>query len=556
MPTIAFTKKDLENLVGEQLSIDEVRHLAHQAKGDMDDYNEKTDEVKIDFGDTNLPYLWSVEGFARFVRAYLGKSKGIPEIKIHSGTYKIIVDKSVAKIRPFIAGFAAKGNKIDDYFLRQLVQLQEKLAENYGRRRQKLSIGVYSYQRINFPIYYRAVKPDTVSFVPLEFSQPLTLAKILEQHPKGKDYGFTLKDFDKYPILVDETGQVLSFVPIINSNFTGKVEVGDDTIFFEVTGTDENHVQLAATIFAYALSERGFQIHSAEIIYPDTTINTPQIIPKEITVHKESILKLYGLNLKDTEIKKLLVRAQYNCVHIKNNLITVEIPPYRGDFMHEVDIVEDIGIMYGYDTIPELPLTTFTKGATAKQVKNIDKVRELMVGLGFQEVLSPMLTNKKALYDAMNISDRGTVEIAEYMSESYSVVRSWILPQLFELMCKNKHVAFPQKIFEEGIVSVRTGEPITDFNHIAIALTHEKTDFTEGKQVLDYLFSALGISYTLDETEQGSFITGRVGSIIVNGKKIGYLGEIHPQVLSNWGLEMPVAAMELNLSELFAERNG
>ncbi|MBI2651896.1 phenylalanine--tRNA ligase subunit beta, partial [Candidatus Woesearchaeota archaeon] len=231
MPTITFSLKDLQHLVGKKLSIEEIQELAHYGKGDFESYDKETDEVKIDFGDTNLPYLWSVEGFARLIKGVLGLQKGIPEIKINKGDYQVIVDKSILKYRPYIACFAAKGHKIDDYLIKQIVQLQEKFCETYGRRRQKVSIGLYSYKRLAFPVHYKAVDPLSVEFVPLEFKAKMNLKEILAEHPKGRDYAWVLEGFEKYPILIDDKDEVLSFVPIINSNFTGKLEVGDENIF-------------------------------------------------------------------------------------------------------------------------------------------------------------------------------------------------------------------------------------------------------------------------------------------------------------------------------------
>lgn len=186
MPTITFSLKDLQNLIGKKLSIEEVQELAHYGKGDFESYDKETDEVKIDFGDTNLPYLWSVEGFARLIKGILGLQRGLPEIKIHKGPYQVIIDKSVVKYRPFIACFAAKGQKIDDYLIKQLVQLQEKFCETYGRRRQKVSIGLYSYKRLTFPVHYKAVDPLSIEFVPLEFKSKMNLKEILAEHTKRK----------------------------------------------------------------------------------------------------------------------------------------------------------------------------------------------------------------------------------------------------------------------------------------------------------------------------------------------------------------------------------
>lgn len=546
MPTIIFSLKDLQHLIGRKLTIEEVQEFAHYGKGDFESYDKETDEIKIDFGDTNLPYLWSVEGFARLVKGVIGKQKGIPEIKVNKGNYEVIVDKSVAKLRPFIACFAAKGKKVDDYLIKQLVQLQEKFCETYGRRRQKVSIGLYSYKRIAFPVHYKAVAPESAEFVPLEFKARMNLKKILAEHPKGKEYAWALEGFDKYPILMDDKKEVMSFVPIINSNFTGKIEIGDENLFFEATGTDEEAVNLAANIFAYALFDRGFQIYSAEMIYPDRKVVIPNLESEAITIKNEQITRLFGSELKENEIKKLLEMAQYDFSDYK-----VRIPSYRADIMHPFDVVEDIGIMYGYDKIQEMPLKSFTSGSILKINEFIDKIREIAVGLGYQEVMSPILTNKDCLYKKMNTEDFGTIEIEEYMSETFSVVRSWVMPNLMEVFSKNKHVEFPQKIFEEGLVNVRKSDGIDEYNRIAIAASHENANYTEIRQVLDYIMKLFGLHCDIEEAEHNSFIDGRCARAIVKGKKVAYLGEINPEVLTRWGLEMPVAAMELNLSEMF-----
>src|SRR3989344_6685548 len=546
MPTITFSLKDLENLAGKKLGIEKVQECAHLCKGDMDGYDKYSDVVKIDFGDTNLPYLWSVEGFARFIKNYLGIEKGIPPIKIEKGNYEILADKNVADVRPFIAGFVAKGRAIDDYLLKQLIQLQEKLADNYGRKRQKASIGLYSYKRIKFPIHYRAVNPESVAFVPLESEKKLNLLQIIAQHPKGKEYGPILRNCSKYPIMIDENNEVLSFPPIINSNFTGRMEIGDDSLFLEVTGTDEEHISIIINIFAYALFERGFTIYSVNVRHPKKSAFFPRLTRETIELDKGSVKSLFGLDLNQSELKILLEKAQYS---LKNSKI--EIPPYRSDIMHFRDVAEDIGIIYGYDKIDGKHLSTFTIGETSELVKFIDKVREILVGLGYQEAMSPILSNKNLLYKRMNMEDTGTIEIQEFMSETYSCVRSWILPNLVDILSKNKHVSFPQKIFEEGLVNVRKGSDIFEYSRIAVVSSHETANYTEARQALDRIFASFGLKYEIEETEHGSFISGRVGRAIVNGRKVAYLGGILPQVLSNFGLEMPVCAFELNLTELF-----
>jgi phenylalanyl-tRNA synthetase beta chain len=549
MPTITFSLKDLQNLVGKKLSIEEVTEFAHYGKGDFEGYDRESDEVKIDFGDTNLPYLWSVEGFARLIKLILGKQKGIPKLKIDKGSYKIIVDTSVNKVRPYIAAFVAKGHKIDDYLIKQIIQLQEKLCENYGRRRQKIAIGVYQYPKIKFPVHYKATNPESVKFTPLDFKKEMTQQEILEGHPKGRDYAWILEDCKKYPILVDNNGEVLSFPPIINSATTGKVEEGNDELFFEATGTDSNAILLAANVFAQALFDRGFKIYSVDIKYAGKKITTPMLFNETIKVDKQEIKKLIGLDLKDIELKKLLEKAGYDF-----NKGKAVIPHYRNDILHPVDVIEDIAIMYGYDKIKEEPLERYTVGSTSKVVELIDKVRDIIIGLGYQEIMSPILTNKQTLYNNLNVKDFGTIEIENFLSETYSVVRSWLLPLVMDVLSKNKHVEYPQKIFEQGLVSVKKGSDIIDYERLAVVSANEKADYTEIKQVLDYLLRMLNIEYTIEEVSHDSFIKGRVGRVVVDGKKVAFIGEINPKILVNLGIEVPVVGFELNLSDMFESK--
>ncbi|HLD88713.1 MAG TPA: phenylalanine--tRNA ligase subunit beta [Candidatus Nanoarchaeia archaeon] len=552
MPTIKFSFADLRNLVGKSFSLEELERYLSYGKGELDSYDEKSDEVSVSFGDTNLPYLWSVEGVSILIKGILGLETGLKNLDVKKGSYRIIADKGVEKIRPFINGFVAEGKKIDSYFLKQVIQLQEKLCESYGRKRQKISIGLYSYEKIKFPVHYIAVDPKSARFVPLEFENEMDLKQILEQHPKGKEYSWVLKGFKKYPILKDDLGNVLSFPPIINSNDIGKVEAGDEKLFFEVTGNDENSVLLASNIFAFAFQERGFEIYSCITEYSDKKVDAPHSFGDKIKLSRDYVKKILGIDLSDSDIKKILESARY-CCEISGKNVLVEIPDYRKDIMHQVDVIEDLGIFYGYEKITAEELKSYTKGGVFEITIFIDRVREICIGLGYQEVMSAVLSNKKTLYENMNVEDFDTVEIDQFMSETYSVVRTWLVPMLMEVLSKNKHVEFPQKIFEQGVVTTRKGEKIFDYERIAIACCNSDADFTEAKQVLDYVFDSFGVKYEIDDFEHSSFIQGRVGRIAVNNCKVGIIGEVHPRVLKNWDVSTPIAVLEINLTALFDE---
>ena len=287
MPTCVFSLKDLNSLVKKTIKQSELKDLLEYAKAELEGVS--GDEITVQFNDTNMPYLWSVEGLAIFLRGVLGKEKGIPNIKINKGAYKINVDSSLKSIRPHIAAFVAKGKKVNDHFLKQLIQMQEKFCEAYGRRREKIAMGVYPAKKITFPVSYKAVPPRSVKFVPLEFMKEMDLLQILDQHPTGKEYAWILKGLKKYPLLIDYNKEVLSFPPIINSENTGRLSIEDDEIFFEATGTDLDSVNLAANIFAQIFYERGFDIFSVNIGYSRKPMTTPEFKTSTLKFKKEDV---------------------------------------------------------------------------------------------------------------------------------------------------------------------------------------------------------------------------------------------------------------------------
>jgi len=543
MPTITCNIEDLYNLIGKRLDEKKLLELLDTAKAELESPYGK--EITIKYNDTNQPYLWSTEGLARLFRCYLGIDKKLPELNLVKGKDKVVYDRKLSAIRPYIACFTATGKKIDEQLLKQLIQLQEKLAESFGKKRQKISIGIYPLRGITFPLQCKAANP-TEEFTPLDFHEPITLKQTLEKHPKGKEYGHILEGSKIYPVFSDANKKILSLIPIINSEQTGRVKVGDDAILFDTTGTDENAVDLVANIFAYALSDRGFEIQSLAIEYPNKKIQTPTNKPHTIKIKEDEIRKLLGIELKTSEIQQL---ASKMGLEYKSGTFT--IPSYRADVMHAVDVIEDIAVAYGYNNFEALPLTSYTTGAALPEQATIDAWRTFFIGLEYQEAMSAVLSNKEILYEKMNAKDKGTIEILNPVSSTYNCVRTWIMPILLDFLSKNKHYDYPQKIFEQGIVSVRDKNTIMDEQHLSSVSSHSGATFTEIKQAIEFCLRNSGHTAQFEELEHPSFITGRAARIIVNKKEIGICGEIHPTVLEKFGIQMPTVGCEINLSNLF-----
>ncbi|WP_297535867.1 phenylalanine--tRNA ligase subunit beta [Thermococcus sp.] len=565
MPKFDVSKRDLERLVGKEFTVEEWEDLFLYAKCELDDVWEENGEIyfKADSKDTNRPDLWSAEGIARQIRWALGFQRGLPKYEVEKSDVTVYVDERLKDIRPYGVYAVVEGLKLDEEALKQMINLQEKVALTFGRRRREVAIGIFDFDKVKPPIYYRAGK-KTERFVPLGFEEELTLEEILEKHEKGKEYGHLIKDRPYYPLLVDSEGKVLSMPPIINSKTTGRVTTETRNVFVDVTGWDLNKVMLALNVVVTALAERGGKIRSVKVVYPDFEIETPDLTPKSFEVELDYIRKLAGLELSDGEIKDLLERMMYD-VTLEDGKAKLLYPAFRDDIMHARDVLEDVLIAYGYNEIePEEPKLA-VQGRGDKFVEFEDAVRELMVGFGLQEVMTFNLTNREAQYDRMNLEygrdyfnnpPAELVEIENPISPKWSALRNWLLPSLLDFLSQNTHEEYPQRLFEVGKATLidegRETKTVSE-SKLTVVLAQPRVTFTDAKEILDSVMRHLDFEYEVEEVEHPSFIPGRVGRIIVNGQTIGVIGEIHPSVLEKWGIEMPVAGFELFLRPLYTE---
>jgi phenylalanyl-tRNA synthetase beta chain len=554
LPTIEVNLKDLEELLNFKLpeTREELNKILSYVKGEVEEV--KGYEVNIEVKDSNHPDLWSVEGIARALKGFLGLEKGVKNYIVNYSDEPLInVKPELKHVRPYIAAALIKNVKLTSEAIKGLMHLQDKLDQTYGRKRRKTSIGVYNFDLISPPINYQLADPEKTFFTPLGFNEEMSLKEILLKHPKGLEYGYIISKFKYWPLLIDSKNKVLSMPPIINSNDLGKVTEESKNVLIEVTGVSFQAVLDVLTIMTVSLADRGGEIHSVKIIYPYDNLNqifTPNLASKEMLINVSFINKILGLNLKLNEVIELLNKARYSIKKIDNETILIEIPCYRIDIMHPVDIVEDVAIAYGYNNIPPRWPSIFSKGGLTINSTFYDLLREIMIGFGFQEILTFSMSNTEKLFSKMNLKPTLIVEVSNPKMSTFTCLRSWLLPSLMEFLSNNKHVYYPQKIFELGECAEINNNKIEEFMKLACALAHSKASFSEAKSILSSLHSNLGLTFQLQECSHESFIEGRVGKIIINDSEIGFIGEVHPKVLENWGLEVPVAAFELNATQL------
>jgi phenylalanyl-tRNA synthetase beta chain len=533
MPKITLNKKDVLNLVGKHISDKELEEKIPLLGTDLEQIS--SDEIVVEIF-PNRPDMLSEEGFARALSSFLGIKTGLRNYKVNKSDYKFKIDKKIEKVRPFAVAAIIKGIKFTEESLISIMNLQDKLHTSHGRNRKKVAMGIHDLDRIKFPLTYTTVPRDFV-FQALEAPKPQSVKEILETHPKGAAYAHLL-DKPKVPIWLDAEKQVLSMPPIINSEYT-KVRPDTQDIFIDVTGLSQHAVEEALNILTVALADRGGEIYSVN--------NYPNLTPKKTKISVDKTNKLLGLNLTKEDIKKNLAKMgiDYNPAEA-----TALWPAYRTDIMNQIDLIEDIIIAYGYDNLePQIPdISTIAQEDPFENFKN--KIAELCIGLGLEEVSNYHLSNKKDETTKMKTS-LDCIKIINSLSQEYNVMRPWIIPSLLNVLKNNRHNEYPQNIFEIGKVFIKDKEEINEPSRLAITFCNSKSDYTQAKKALDAILLALGLKPEYSSAEHPSFIPGRVARVSVNNKKVAYIGEVSPEVITNFTLDTPVSAIELNLTDIY-----
>ena len=540
MAIVEFRKADLERLVGRKLTDRDYRERIPMLGCPL----EKIDRESVWFEIfPDRPDMLSLEGFARAVKHFLDIEK--PKI-----SYDLIWEGKELKVekvraRPEIVAGIVRGIKLTDDLISSLMQVQEKIHETLGRGRKKVAIGIHDLDKIEWPLLYCEAGPDSISFVPLGDRKEMTLREICQAHPKGMAYGGILKESKKWPVILDSHGRVISFPPIINSELT-KVTQKTRNLFIDITGTHLPTLEATLNILMTSFWERGCRLEAVRVgkrIYPDLN-------PRKLRLDLRYANKLLDLDLKPWELKPLLERMGLG---YENGMVI--IPPYRIDIMHQIDLVEELAIAYGYHNfepkIPQIP--TLAKRLERNEV--IDRMRDLLAGFGFQEIMGAILTNEENEFEKMERPATPCCETLNPLSSECTICRTSLLPSILKALSQNKHNPYPQKIFEIGDIlllnpKAETGTEVR--KRLSAAISDERINYSDLAAVLRGFMHAFGLDFSLRAVGEKAFIPGRTAAVFCRKVRIGTIGEIHPAILKKWDLEMPVVAMEIDLENILS----
>lgn len=509
------------------------------------------------------PDIFDPGGMSRYMRGFLGVRTGLIEYPVAAPRLSVRVDPRLAEdssYRPHISCAVLRNVRLDDERIKLLMNLQEDLHWALGRDRKLASIGVYDLDKVDASghgvFQYRAVEPDGVRFAPLGhgMSEEMTPAEILEKHRTGRAYAHLLAPFRAYPLLTDPGGKVLSLPPIINSEAT-RVTLQTRQCFVDVTGLAQRTVDRALNILVSGLKEvmPELEIEAVTVQYTGGSITTPDFTPAEMVLDVARAADTIGLPLSPRELRELLERMGHGVI-AEDVTLRVRVPAWRNDIMHPIDLVEDAAVALGYEKLAPAILPAYAPGRPREIEERSAIARRILVGLGFHQVMTLVLTNEQSAFEKWGLpADARAVRIENPISSEQTIARVSLLPGLLETLAINRQYELPQRIFEVGDVSFVEQSAETgarEFRRVAAAMIGHNIGYADIRAVVDAFVHEMNCAITVRPLEHPGLIRGRAAEILhADGRRLGATGEVHPQVLEHHGLRHAVAVMELDISE-------
>lgn len=546
MPTIKIDLDEFGRLLTQKVDREKLAMDFSSAGIGVEEIEDNSITVEVA---PNRPDIFSLEGIARAMRCFLCIESGIKKYALGNmeEIFTITVEPSVRKVRPIIRGALVKNVKIKS--VESLMNFQEKLHDSIGQARKRMAIGIHDFSKVKPPFVYRGVKSDETRFIPLGEEKPMTPGEVLKKHQKGIGYAHLMEGSDRYPIIQDSEGSILSFPPIINGELTVITPQTKD-FFIDVTGTNKKAVQKSLTIVATALAEYGGEIYPFQVIDGKDRATCPDLSPQEIVLDAEYTNKVLGSRISPEEQCSSLKKMGHDARIVKGK-IEVASPPWRWDILHQIDLVEDIAIAYGFDRfLPEKPAAlTYGKELESKEVSN--HLRDLLIGAGFTEIQTLALSSEEREiwnfgYTPEDRSLPRLPKVKNPLSKEYQVLRRSLIPSLLEALKLNKRHAIPQQIFEIGETIEWRGDAPVNTIKVAGMKIAKRANFSECKSYVEAITYQFSMNPVIEEKKHPAFISGRCAGLRMGKKELGYFGEIHPKVISAFGLENPVIAFEFS----------
>ncbi|PDH27495.1 MAG: phenylalanine--tRNA ligase subunit beta [Marine Group II euryarchaeote MED-G33] len=578
MPTVTFDHATLRAIQSRH-GVEHDPWLWEEKLSDIGCVVEECDsnEIEIEIFPDRADLL-SPETIAHAARAFLHGKGAEPELSTTAGSITMTVDASLEHVRPIIYGAVVRGvdngssPEENDAFIQALMDHQEKLHFSIGRRRRRASIGVHDLSTLAPPFTVITV-PETYSFIPLAMTERMSIREILESHPKGVEYAHLLEGFSEFPVIVDAADRVLSFPPIINGDHTTVTESTTD-FFIDVTGWDARACEASLLLVCLAFSARGGTVETIELTDCHQQIQrTPNGRARRLSLPKRLLEEILGREFSKIEIQGAIDRMGGRFIEMRTvtdgprtpermadaaigeQEYIIEMPRWRADLLHPVDLVEEVATGIGYEDLGKA-LSGQSKAGIPLQSSHLHRrIRESLQANGLQQVTSLTLSNKDDQFAKIRYqASTGVTGIHNPITVDHTILRQSISPSLLNLLAANRHHELPQRVYELGTV-VRDHH---NANRVGWACAEVGTGFTAAKGMAEALMRDLGaysreisVEYEpLTESDGGPYLAGRGAKVMVAGEWVGCCGEIDPTISELFGLKVPIHCGEFDVDAL------
>lgn len=511
-----------------------------------------------------------LEGLARAIRVFLEKNSDAPlpkyRVIVPEMMERITVKPETAQIRPVVVAAILRNISFTQASYESFIDLQDKLHNGIGRRRQIVSMGTHDFDKVQGPFTYEAVTPECISFVPLNqelLVDGMGMMSLYETDNKLKKFLPIIRDSPVYPVIYDSKRTVMSVPPIINSDHS-KISLATKNVFIEITATDETKALVALNTITIEFSKycaEACTVEAVEIVYPDgRRVVTPNFEDREEIVSVEYINRCIGVKLNATEmvgyLKRMFVEAE---VINSGEDLKVFVPPHRSDIFHACDIMEDVAIAYGFNNIPQSIPKCSTIASAFPLNKLTDLLRREVALVGFSEVLTLTLCSHKENFEYLKRVDPGNeaVVLSNPKTIEYEVVHTSLVPEMLKTISSNKKMPLPIKVFQ--IADVVLQDQSTDVGaRNERRLSAVICDLTSGFEVihglLDRVMQMVGIpmnssdsGYSIRPSNIAMYFPGRQAEVVYQDKVIGSFGIVHPEVLGKFEVPNVASLLEINI---------
>ena len=292
----------------------------------------------------------------------------------------------------------------------------------------------------------------------------------------------------------------------------------------------------------------------AQIISHIEDIQNYEAETQVIDVYHTSIERIAGVHFEHENVVKILEDLEFSVLQQHDDRYEIQVPLYRSDVEGEADVIEELVRIFGFNHIPaSTPHGPLKIGGVPEEKKLASSVRNTLVEIGFSEVYTFSFLGEELIKKMKKIPDDSYLKIQNFLSEDISLMRQSLLPRLIETVVSNLRYQDEIQIFELSKVFSKVDEGVQEYSCLSGVCTGSLYDFRSLQSAVDTLLKNINIDYTVEEKNENlpdHIHPGRHAQIVVNGVSIGYIGQIHPEIIQNFQEDKEMYFFDFNFEKI------